>query len=823
MIHLQKIWVLILLALPHSLMAVNEYSAKRKKSKIEIDGILNDKAWQNAEVVSGFTQITPDAGASSTRNTEVRLLYDDDAIYIAAECFEKPGQISKVLCQRDNYNANTDYFSVMFDTYLDRQNGFVFSVSSMNVQYDAKIYNSAYNSKLDMIWHSKVTRNDSSWIAEIKIPYAAIRFAKKEVQDWGINFTRYINENREEASWNTIRPDLDNVVAQAGTLTGIKNIEPPLRLFLLPYVSGYAEHFPIDAPDVNDWGYSFNGGMDIKYGVNEAFTLDMTLIPDFGQVVSDNVVLNLTPFEVQFPENRQFFNEGTELFEKAGLFYSRRVGGRPLNLQKAFQETEENEVVISNPQVSQLYNATKFSGRTKSGLGIGVFNAVSAQQNAVLQDTITEETRQVKTDPLTNYNILVLDQNLKNNSFIAFTNTNVWRSGSTYDANVSALNTKFNTSNNKYFASGNVAVSQKYFKDSLGLGHNWSAGVGKQKGNFVYNASYLEQSNTYDPNDLGFLLNNNKRVASGQIAYNIYKPFWKLNNLRSNIRFSYERLYEPDVFTGLYTNGSLWLTNRKFHSASLQFNSLLTPNYDYFEPRQAGYFFKRPQFFQGGGNISTNYQKRLAIDANVFYTEFNDDDWMAFEWTFSPRVRVSDQVFLIYRFNQAIDFKEKGFAVPFNSGALVTEDIVFGQRDVNTKIHTLDLLYTLNNKMGITFRLRHYRSSVDYYEFYKLEENGSLTDLEYDGLNAEGESVYNTNYNAFTIDLVYRWVFAPASELNFVWKNNIFTNNEMTNLGYYANLQETLRADQLNSLSIRIVYYLDFQLLKKIVRPDNGV
>lgn len=798
------------------LHAQKVYSPVKIQHEVTIDGQLNDTEWSAAEYVENFTQITPDAGAASTRKTKVKLMYDDDALYIAAVCYENPGDISKVLCQRDSYNANTDYFSIMLDTYKDRQNGFVFSASSMNVQYDAKIYNSSYNSKLDIIWFSEIQHTDSAWIAEIKIPYAAIRFAKEDVQNWGINFTRYISVNREEASWSPISPELDNVVAQGGTLEGLKKISPPLRLFLLPYVSGYAEHFPKNIPEERDWGYSFNGGMDIKYGINEAFTLDMTLIPDFGQVVSDNVVLNLTPFEVQFPENRQFFNEGTELFEKAGLFYSRRVGGVPLNRNKVGQKKNDNEVVVSNPIVSQLFNATKFSGRTKGGLGIGVFNAISATTEATLEDTLTLDKRTVQTAPLTNYNILVLDQNLKNNSFVGLTNTNVWRSGTDYEANVTSVNSRINNKENKYFAAGNVAVSQKYFSDSVGLGHNWSVSAGKQKGNLIYSASYLEQSNTYDPNDLGFLLNNNKRNINGSASYNIYKPFWKLNSLRSNVNVSYQRLYSPDVFTGLFANGTLGITNKKFHSASLQFNSLLTPNYDYFEPRKWGAYFKRPRSIRAGGWISSNYQKRLAIDANLFTQQFQEDEWWALTWSFSPRIRVSDQLFFIYNYNHSINFKERGFAIPFQSGAPQTEDIIFGQRDVNTRTHTIDLLYTMTNRMGITFRLRHYRSSVTYFEFFHLQEDGTLLAIDYDGLNNDGSSIYNTNYNAFTIDLVYRWVFAPASEINVVWKNNIFTNNDGVTQKYLQNIQQTLWSDQLNSFSLRIVYYLDYQFIKNI-------
>ena len=154
----------------------------------------------------------------------------------------------------------------------------------------------------------------------------------------------------------------------------------------------------------------------VKYGLSESFTLDLMLIPDFGQVVSDNVVLNLTPYEVQFQENRPFFTEGASLFNGGGsrFFYSRRIGGTPINYWSAGDNLNANEELISNPSESKLLNASKISGRTEHGLGIGILNAVTRASTAVVRDTLTGETRNVETDPVTNYNVFVLNKSLKN-------------------------------------------------------------------------------------------------------------------------------------------------------------------------------------------------------------------------------------------------------------------------------------------------------------------------------------------------------------------------------------------------------------------------
>ena len=808
------LFLVIICAFCQLTVAQREMSCFRT-SPIQIDGLLNDSVWNSNQFMTDFTQISPNAGATASNKTIVKTAYDDYAIYVGAHCYIQNSNISNVLCQRDNFNSNIDYFSVMLDTYHDQLNGFVFSISSEGVQYDAKIYSGDYNSKLDMIWYGEVSHSDSGWTVELMIPYSAIRFPKNQSQIWGINFTRYDSYIREESSWNIINPDLQNIVAQAGILKNINHISPPIRLFFSPYFSTYAEQNTNENND--DLKLRISGGMDIKYGLNEAFTLDMTLIPDFGQVVTDNVVLNLSPFEVFYNENRSFFNEGTELFNKSGIFYSRRVGGVPINRWKANSELQANEEIIENPSNSQLINASKFSGRNKKGLGIGIFNGICSSEKAVLRDSLTNITRLVETSPLTNYNMLVLDQNLKNNSSITFSNTNVWRSGNTYDANVSALNLKINSQSNKYYISGNSAVSMKISNLNSNIGHNYSLEMGKQRGNFTYSFNYLELSDQYDPNDLGFLFNNNKRTITSEISYNIYQPFWILNKLRTSISNQYDRLYNPNVFTGSSYSLNVIATNRSFHSFGFNYNGSYTENKDYFEPRTIGYFFNYPRY--DGTNIwfSSNYQKNFALDIRTSFVKYNQTDWVNYSYSISPRIRIGNKLFLIYRFENDINLNQLGYAIPFIPLTTNYDEIIFGQRNLNTMNNVMDFDFTLNKKSGFNFRLRHYWSQVEYLNFFELLLDGSLYPIEIQSENQSGTSFYNTNFNVFSIDFSYRWIFSPASEISVLWKNNIFTSNSNINQQYLLNLQNTLNADQLNSFSIRIIYLIDYLTIKKNV------
>ena len=778
--------------------------------KILVDGILNESCWLSANFVEGFTQISPNPGEKSRKNTKVAMAYSSDAIYFAAICYDHPDSISTVFSVRDENSPNADIFAIFLDTYNDDQNGFCFGITSKGVQLDAKIAEGDYNDALNLVWNSKVKITDDAWIAEIRIPYSAIRFPEKEVQSWGINFSRQISRFREMATWSPVNPDIENYLLESGSVDGLKGIHPPFRLALMPYVSAYL------MTEDGNVAQSLNGGLDIKYGINDAFTVDVTLIPDFGQVVFDNQVLNLTPFEIQFNENRQFFTEGNELFNRSGLFYSRRIGIQaPAGVLNNLLQS--NERLSAVPTSTQLFNATKLSGRTKSGLGIGVFNALTAPLFATAIDQTTFEEREVLVSPLTNFNVMVLDQNLKNNSYINLTNTNVTRAGSFYDANVSCLKTLLNTKDNNYFLGASSALSNKLFIDSISRGFNWSLSAGKQRGAFVYSASYFEESETYDPNDLGYNQLNNRRNSALSASYRIFKPFGKFMKLSTSIDLDYNRLYKPNVFTSFGVNLRAFAIMKTFMAFGIDSYFSPVQRYDYFEPRTPGYFYTLPEFCGASTWISTNYQKKVALDAGGSYYVINGNNWREYDYNIGFRFRLSDHVFLKYNWDQGFQINYLGFAVPFGVPADTTfSGILFGSRNRNNITNTIALDYSITNRMNVSFRLRHYRSTLAYNAFYELQEDGSLNSIpSFSGLDAAGESAYNVNFNAFTIDLVYRWVFLPGSEINVVWKNSIFQSDKFVGESYIYNLSKTIQQGPNNSLSFKLIYWLDAQSIRK--------
>ncbi|RYY20150.1 MAG: hypothetical protein EOO36_04095 [Cytophagaceae bacterium] len=824
--------------------ARRQLAATRTATPIKLDGVLDDAAWASAPAASQFIEQRPRPGRPERLPTEVRVLYDDGALYVGAKLLEaSPDSIKRELTQRDNA-GNTDFFALFLDPYRDHLNGYGFIVLSTGVQMDSR-YSPANGEDFawNAVWDSRVAPlpGGRGWSVELRIPYSAIRFAPAAVQSWGLNFMRQRKKDNQQLFWSEVKPAVDGFVNQWGELTTLENLHPPLRLSLTPYVSAYANHYPYNEQGKRNMSTSFNGGADVKWGINESFTLDATLIPDFGQVLSDNQVLNLSPFEVQYQENRAFFTEGTELFNKGGLFYSRRVGAQPLGFGTAAGQLGKGEVVYQDPGVTRLLNATKVSGRTSKGLGIGVFNAVSAASYAVVQDSLGEHQRNILTQPLTNYNIVVLDQSLPHNSYVSLINTNVTRLGSTYDANVTAGLFRLVDKKNKYAFSGQLNYSHR---SGNGLntqtpiddrsGYKYYLNYGKISGNFTWNVDHGIESDTYNPNDLGILFGNNNVSQSVNVNYNKYEQFWKVNNLYTSAGIYHSLLFRPLLYQnyGFYASANTTFT-KSFLTVGFNLNVDPAKN-DFYEPRTyplGSYWMRVPGSGNLGGFVSSDYRKKLAYDVNFGVRPYALDERLpgrprrwGYGLTLSPRYRVSDKLNFRYTFDYALKVNQIGYVNDgFNPDAypqdqvysqLLGADVLLGRRNVSTFTNTLTTNYTFTNRLSFTMRVRHYVSTVHYYDFARLRPQGEEESLPGYQRN------HDTSYNAFNVDAALVWWFAPGSQVSVVWKDataSFLQGNEATPL-YFDNLSNTLNTPHNNNVSIKVLYYLDYLAL----RPRRG-
>ena len=798
----------------HGLYAQREYHITKYDVPPVIDGVLNEDIWNQTEIADNFTVNSPVFGAISRFESKIHMFYDDNAIYIGGDLHDpSPDSISYSLSQRDD-TGNADWFGVSLDPYANSVNGFAFIVTAAGVEVDGLESSNGFDGTWNAVWKSAVSKTETGWSFEMKIPYSAIRFPNKKVQEWNLNFWREVRRNRERSHWNPIDPAVFGAITQSGRLKGIENVKSPLRLSFTPYATGYLENsYDVDL-NQQTWKRRITGGMDVKYGLNDAFTLDMTLIPDFGQTTSDKQVLNLGPFEVRYNENRPFFLEGTDLFQIGGVFYSRRIGGAPFRFYEAYDNLNDSlgEQVVSNPDAAPLINGTKVSGRTKSGLGIGIFNSVEGRAHAIITDDNGNE-RLFKTNPLTNYNVFVLSQNLKNNSTVSFVNTNVMREGNYRDANVSLGQANIYTKNGKYRVSSTIKLSS-ITEGSQVFGHAGGASVAKVAGTWQYSFGYSEESDTFDPNDLGFLYNNNSRNYNAGVSWNDYKGSKRFFRRSVNFGWSYEELYKPQLFT---YNGFSWRVGglhkkQVYMNASGNFNPFGEVNH--FESRQFGKEVKFNPSFVVRSFFTTDYSKKFALDGRFWLKQFIGRNQSGKGIYLSPRVRISNRMNTVLDFNVEFITNDYGYVSVLEDNGY-NDQIILGVRDRMIIENSIRAEFIFTKRMGIDLRLRHYWQQVEYDHFLELQDDGVMLNSAYNPMDAEGGSEHSTNYNAFTVDVNYRWVFIPGSELRIVYKNNIFNSKLDLDPSYFRTFNTLFDQPQINSISMKLLVYIDAIYFRK--------
>lgn len=778
--------------------------ATRVSSAPQIDGVIDEQLWLTAKVASNFRQQEPVFDTTPRFKTEVRIVYDDKAIYVAGIMYDSdPDSIKRELAVRDSDGKNADYFYIGFDTWNNKQDGYAFGVSASGIQIDQRIVDPTY----DAVWGSAVRINESGWVVEMKIPYSALRFPATDEQEWGLQIIRSVRRNREEDQWSLEPKDTDNTINYWGTLTGLKDINPPLRLSALPYLSTVIQHDSHESSD--GLSYTYNGGMDVKWGLNESFTLDMILMPDFSQVQSDRIEKNLSPFEMVYDENRPFFNEGTDLFQKGDLFYSRRIGHVPIKYYSVSESLGPNEYLVSNPYSSKLLNAIKLSGRTSKGLGIGVLNAITGNTFAETTDIFSNK-RELLTDPVTNYNIIVFDQNLPNNSSVYLINTNVTRPEGWRKADVIGGGFKLSEKSNTYLlkfglSSSNVVTpvsntDTSYTDKKSGL--TYSIELQKTKGKFRFSLYQLSMDENYDRNDLGVNRTNDWLDRGLTLGYNVFQPFSIFRNFFQSVNVFREikQTTRQNINTVFTYRFNTTLTNY----LSLWGNVSFSPfdRYDYYEPRAYDRYWINTGYYSAYMGFSSDYRKMLAFDGEVDYShDFEDNSWTTF--SLEPIIRLSNKFKLSPEVMIQTGKDDKGFV------NIVDNSIYFGKRDIQTLISSISGEYMFNNKLSLSLWLRHYWQKADYDEFYLLSTNGRLYPYDH--------YYNNENYNAnfFNVDLVFGWEFSPGSLINVVWKNAIEQEDNNYNIKYFDNFDKMISSPQINNLSFKVLYYLDYQMLKR--------
>ena len=784
-----------------------EIVANRINNPPKIDGILNDDLWKLLPAVSDFNMFEPgnEGLISKEYQTLVKMAYDDNAVYIAVYMFDpNPDKILRQLSQRDEVFVQADLFYVALNTLNDGINETRFYVTSAGTIGDSKNSQNEEDFNYNVVFDCKTSIDNKGWYAEYKIPYNALRFPEIEMQDWSVNFYRELKNKNETHSWNFIDNKVGNEKLYNGLVTGIKDINPPVRLTFYPFAQGVVSNFD------NNSETDVTAGLDLKYGISDSFTLDLTLVPDFGQTAFDEVRLNLGPFEQTFEENRAFFTEGVELFDKGEIFFSRRIGGPPSG---TIEGLNPNETIIEAPSNVNILNAVKVSGRTKKGLGVGFLNSITERTYATTRDSVTGSTQKKLIEPITNYNVFVVDQVFNGNSSVSLINTNVLRDGSDYrDANVTAGVFSIADKENRFRTSGRAIFSNVNDGDGYKSGFQSEFDMFRTKGNLRYRVGHDFANTTLDINDLGVNFRNNYNNFVAGISYEIFEPSKIFNKYEISLTARHRRLYRPDVQTGnnLSLDSFFFTANRFAFGVDADLNS---ERKDYFEPRIDGRYFIYAPNFRVTSWISTDFRKKFAFDLSLGFRNYIDDEQHNYKIGLTPRFRVSNNLLLIWETELFVSNNNRGYID--DNGV----DIYFGQRAITNLENSLQASYNFDPYKAIDLRFRNYWGTADYSDdlFFLLNQNGTLTQFDYD----ISEYNPNRNFNIWNIDLSFRWRFAPGSEVSFLYRNQIFNEDDLSNINFGDSLDNLFQQTAQHTFSIRVTYFLDYNNLKNVFKHNS--
>ncbi|MFO8099535.1 MAG: DUF5916 domain-containing protein [Salinibacter sp.] len=533
----------------------HQLEALRVAQPPTIDGRLDESAWAQADAATDFRQLTPSPGASPSRPTVARVLYDDEHLYVGARMYDDPDSIAAQTLGRDAFGY-TDRFVVGLGSYNNDRNAFVFRVSPVGSRVDGFISNDTdHDTNWDGVWTAETQIDSLGWTVELRIPLSQLRYApvpEDSTAAWGLNFRRDIARRSETVSWAPLDPNVDRTVSLYGALRGLRGLPPTRNLEVEPYVAGQmgrpAESTSLQAS--TEWSGRVGG--DVRYGLTPSTSLRATFNPDFGQVEADPSRINLSATETFFPEKRPFFVEGSDIFDVQDgprLFYSRRIGRAPQG------SVPDSAHAHTQPDQTTILGAAKLTGRTAGDWEIGALNAVTARERATIVGP--QGTRSSPAvEPATNYGVARARRNLRDgNSTIGGIATTVHRPGLPArlqdemhrTAYAGGVDGRHRFADETYEASGSLLGSQvrgtpdallrtqtaptHYFQrpdaDHLALDSSrtqlsgWRAAgeLEKISGRWRWSTSTRAESPGFEINDLGFLRRGDEVALDAGLTY----------------------------------------------------------------------------------------------------------------------------------------------------------------------------------------------------------------------------------------------------------------------------------------------------------------
>jgi uncharacterized protein DUF5916/cellulose/xylan binding protein with CBM9 domain len=517
---------------------VPHLSAARASKAPLIDGRLDEAVWQAATMTDAFTQQSPFDGSKPSERTQMRVLYDDDAIYFSFDCDQINTPIVEKLTRRDR-DSESEWVWIQIDSRNDGKSAFMFAVNVSGTIADGQIIDqTTYSWEWDENWEGKAVRRAGGWSAEIRIPIRVLRFdGSLPVQSWGLQGARFIAERQETNLWAYVSRDVAAPIAYFGRLDDLKGLKGGGALELIPFGVGFARRRDGNEEMLGS-GFKLFGsaGLNLKWHLANDVTLDAAFNPDFAQVEADQVILNLTNFETFLPEKRPFFLEGIDAFSfPLQVFYSRRIGAAPLA-----PTVGTGQFLADVPSPATIYGAGKMVGRLSPAWTIGALSAITAANRVtIVQTNPPMPPITVLAAPATAFNVLRLKRELGNAGHIGLigTGASTFDDGGLFgDAYLGGLDGRWRSPAAQYVVSG--AFIQSYIRGGvdqlqpdgteIGPGATSPGGwlrVAKEGGkHLLWSAEYTGAGRYLQYNDVGYMARQNLHLLKASVGWRELQP-----------------------------------------------------------------------------------------------------------------------------------------------------------------------------------------------------------------------------------------------------------------------------------------------------------
>jgi len=849
------------------------YQTHRLSQKVPvIDGRHDEPAWDAVEWSGDFVQRDPDDGADPSQNTDFKILFDDNNLYIFIRAFDSvPGQIVRRLSRRDKDDG--DWLAVSIDSYDDKQTAFTFGVTSTGVQFDFMFVNDNGNdANWDAVYYTAIDSDALGWTAEMRIPLSQLRFARKDKHSWGINIMRYIYRKQELSFWQPIPRTAPGLVSLFGKLLGLDGIVPRRDIELLPYTYAKATFDKKEEGNPFKTGQQYSGavGIDGKVAVTNDLTLNFTINPDFGQVEADPSVVNLTAYETFYPEKRPFFVEGKNIFtfkltgadsenNNNMLFYSRRIGRAPHYLPFA-----DSGVYVSAPELTTILGSFKLSGKTKKGLSIGIIESVTQEEKATLD--YAGKQRKETIEPLTNYLIARISQDFNKGTTVIggiFTATN--RSINNINLNFlptaaysGGLNAIHFWKNKTYYLSGRAVFSSvngstksidvlqkspaRYYQridndhvkyDTTRTQLNGNGGTvefGKAgTGNWQFLGYITMRSPGLDFNDVGYLKQADEIQHLFWLRYRKFKPFgifrWASVNFTEYITWDFGL---DNINKGVDFNANGQFKNYYSAGAGINFAGSTLSRGELW----GGPALLLPPVLNFSAYAETDSRKKLIFKLSTSHYYGSENYLTSHKYTAEITYKPLNTLFI-----SLIPQYTKGT----NMLQYVTETSSNGEAryimaDLDREIYDLSLRVnvSLTPELSIQYYAQPYIFAGKYSDYKRISDPRAAKFTDRFITFKPDEIYYNEDWNAFFVDedrdgiadygfykpdfhflqyrsnMVFRWEYKTGSSLYLVWSQSRtgFDENGDLPLGQYTS--ELWETHPRNDFMLKVSYLFVF-------------